>query len=546
MMWARRSFHRHFLAGLAALSVKRHGIGIAPAFAADIPAPTQGGNVVFLIGSLDSGWGLNEQVDNYTGMVWGQLADKLVHVNAAGEPSPWIAERWEANAGQTEFVLHLKTGVTFSDGSPLDAAAVAANIEIWAKGDIARGIGRLGLFPSTTYQASEVVDAQTLKVRFTAPTLSFIPTLSYHKAVLRAVSSLNLAAGELGNLDRQIGSGPFVVKSWREADSVVLVRRPDYNWGPAAIGHSGPALLDQITFKVVKDAALRAAALEAGQAEIVLNVEPQEFQGLRAKGLKVVAPDSLGFVSGFAVNTRTSHFGEPAVRQAIQSAINRQEILDTVFTEDWKPLTSFLQPNVPEAGDFSALLAFDPDRARRLLDAAGWKPGTNGIRARNGDTLRFNLYASPWVSTSKQVDELITQQLRTVGIAATLQVVDIATFNARVRGNDVVPLVEISRSFLDAGVVSNVLTNADKGDNWFHLDDTDPTLNRLAGAIANAVDRGERAKALREAQHYVLEQGLFIPTAQLLQRVFIQTARLQGDAYSGAAYPLYHGAWLAH
>ena len=91
-----------------------------------------------------------------------------------------------------------------------------------------------------------------------------------------------------------------------------------------------------------------------------------------------------------------------------------------------------------------------------------------------------------------------------------------------------------------------MLTNADKGDNWFHLDDTDPTLNRLAGAIANAVDRGERAKALREAQHYVLEQGLFIPTAQLLQRVFIQTARLQGDAYSGAAYPLYHGAWLAH
>ncbi len=508
-------------------------------------ARKSGGNLTFLLASLESGWGPNERVDNYTGMVWGQIADKLLHVDNKGQPTPWIAERWDANATQTEFVLHLKSDVAFSDGTPVDAKAVAANIELWAKGDPSRGIGRLGLFPSTTYKACEVVDDHTLRVLFTSPTLSFIPTLGYHKTVLRALSSLNAKAEDLGNLDRQLGSGPFVVKSWRENDSVVLVRRPDYRWGPAVIDHAGPASFDSITFKVVKDGSLRGAALQAGQAEVVLNIAPQEFQALKDKGIKVVAPDSLGFVSGFAVNTQAPHFGELAVRQAVQSAIDRAEILRTVFTSDWVPATTFLQPNVPEAADFSAILAYDPQKAARLLDDAGWKTGADGVRTRNGDKLRFNLYASPWVSTSRQVDELVTQQLLRVGIAAKLQVVDVPTFDARVRGNNNFPLVEVSRSFLDAGVVGNVLTDADKGDDWFKLGSSNDTLNRFASEIASAVDRTARAQTLKSVQHYVLEQGLFIPTTQLLQRLYVQSPRLHGDVYSGGGYPLYYGAWLA-
>ncbi|WP_159992416.1 ABC transporter substrate-binding protein [Roseomonas sp. 18066] len=520
------------------------GMLAAPAFAQGAAQRRAGGELTFLISSLDSGWGLNEKVDTYTGIVWGQIADKLVHVDEKGDATPWIAERWEENASQTEFILHLRDGVTFSDGSPLNAQAVAANIELWARGDTSRGVGRLGLFPSTTYKGVEALDDRRVKVSFTGPTLSFIPTLGYHKTLLRSVASLNLKAEELGNLDKQLGSGPFVVESWLEGDNVVLRRRQDYRWGPQAIAHSGPASLERITFKVVKDAAIRAAALQSGQAEIALNIAPHELRPLKARGIRVVAPDSLGFVSGFSVNTCAPHFDDVRVRQALQHAIDRQEILDTVFTEDWKPVTTLLQPNVPEAADLSALLAYDPAKSNRLLDEAGWQRGADGIRAKGADKLRFNLFASPWVNTSKQVDEVIVQQLQKVGIAARLQVVDIATFNARVRNNDSVPLREVSRSFLDAGVVGNVLTDADKGDNWFKLGQSNETLNRLARDIAHAVDRRARAETLKEAQRYVLEQGLFIPTAQLNQRLYVQAAKVKGEAYSGAGYALYYGAWL--
>lgn len=537
MNLSRRTLGQFLGSGATAFATHRQ----AQAQTAD---PRPGGEITFLIASLDSGWGPNEKVDTYTGIVWGQIADKLVHVDARGVATGWLAERWDENADQTEFVLHLKPGVTFSDGTPVDAAAVAANIELWAKGDPSRGIGRLGLFPSSTYRASEVIDARTLRVSFTAPTLGFIPTLGYHKALIRAVSSLNLPPNQLGDLGRQLGSGPFTLQSWQEGDQVVLTRRPDYDWGPAALARSGPANLERLTFKVVRDASLRGSALQAAQAEVVLNVAPQEFATLRGRGLNIVVPESLGFVSGFTVNTRAPHFGDLKVRQAIQHGIDRQEILDTVFTPDWKPVTSFLQSNVPEAGDFADLLAYDPERSKRLLDEAGWRPGRDGVRVKDGQRLRFNLYASPWVSTSRPVDEVVAQQLRKIGVAVTLQVVDISTFNARVRGNDNVPLVEISRSFLDAGVVSNILTSGNGGEDLFRYERSNEALNRLAGDIANAVDRGRRATTLREVQRHVLEQGLFIPTSQLLQRIYVQTPKLKGEIYTGAAYPLYHGAWL--
>ncbi|ACM31344.1 ABC transporter substrate-binding protein [Agrobacterium rhizogenes] len=543
MLLSRRTFTKLLYSGIFAAYGFIGLSGIEDA-SADETKRTSGGEITFLLGSLDSGWGLNEKVDIYTGQVWGQIADKLVHVDEAGKPTPWIAESWEANADQSQFVLHLKKGVTFSDGARLDAAAVAANIEIWAKGDPSRGIGRLGLFPSSTYIGTDVVDDHTVRVKFSTPTLSFLPTLGYHKTLLRAPTSLNLPANELGDLSKQIGSGPFVVESWHENDNVVLRKRPDYNWGPVAIDHSGPASLDRITFKVVKEAALRGAALEAGQADVALNIPPQELAGLRKKGFTVIAPTSLGFVSGFRVNTKAPYFAEAAVRQAIQSGINRQEILDTVFTPDWKPAKSFIEANVPEVADFRDILAYDPAKSRRLLDEAGWTVGDDGVRARNGEKLRFNIYASPWVSTSKPVDEVIVQQLREIGIAATLNVVDVPTFNARVRDNDTVPLVEVSRSFLDAGVVGRVLTDLQDGDNWFNYGQTNETLNNFTKAIDESVDYGKRANVLREVQKHVLEQGLFIPTTQLIQRLFVQSPKLHGDVYSGAAYPLYYGAWL--
>jgi hypothetical protein len=226
--------------------------------AADVSTPKDGGNLTFLIQEFPAGWVSSvSEISSYEGNLWGEITDKLVYVSNTGQVSPWIASSWQSEDNATKFILHLKSGVTFSDGEPLNAAAVVDNIDLWAKGDPSRGIAKVGLFPSIYFEKAVAVNSDTVEVDFSKPTLGFIPTLGYHGCILLAPKTLALSVNQQANLSNEIGSGPFTVKSFQTGVSYTLVRRKDYNWGPAALGHTGPAYLNSITYKVGGDAGER-------------------------------------------------------------------------------------------------------------------------------------------------------------------------------------------------------------------------------------------------------------------------------------------------
>ncbi|MFM9735724.1 hypothetical protein, partial [Streptomyces niveiscabiei] len=89
----------------------------------------------------------------------------------------------------------------------------------------------------------------------------------------------------------------------------------------------------------------------------------------------------------------------------------------------------------------------------------------------------------------------------------TVQTYDVATFGEKVKVGANTPLYEVTRSFIDVGTVAGILTDANKGENWFGLGQTDTTLNDLRDRIARATDKDTRAKAVDELQTYVLQQG---------------------------------------
>ena len=513
--------------------------GFAPAQSAD----DNGGEITFLIDSLGDTWiPNNSAISSFQGHIWGHVTDKLLYVDADGKVSPWVAERWEQNDTATEFTLHLKSGVTFSDGTPLDASAVVANLDIWYAGRKSEGINPIGLFPKT-YDHANAVDATTVKVFFKKPTLGFIPTLGYHGSILISPKTIAQPAAQQADLSKTSGSGPYVVDSWKEGDFVKLVKRKDYNWGPPAVGHTGPAFLDSITYKLVSEPSLRVASVQSGQADIAYNASPQELQSLKAEGFTIATPRYLGFVNGWAINTKLAPYDDVKVRQALQAGINRQEIIDTVYTPDWKLATSFIQSNVPGATDQSNLLAYNPDKAERLLDEAGWIKGANGIRTKNGEPLLLTLYSNPYLATSKSVDELIAQQLGKIGWKVTIRAYDVVTFGQKVKyGGPAVPAYEVTRSFIDAGTVASILTNANNGENWFALDESDKTLNELRDKIASAGSTETRKPLLDELQKYILDQGYFIPRTQIVQRIYVQSPKLKGEVYNGVAYASYYTA----
>lgn len=509
-------------------------------------APVEGGDIVFVIDSLGATWiPNNSAISSYQGHVWGHITDKLVYVDGDGNLSPWIAESWEESDDATEFTLHLKEGVTFSDGSPLDAAAVVANIDYWAHGDPDNGINRIGLFPATNYVGSEATDETTVVVTFSQPTLGFIPTLGYHGSILISPETISGSAEEQADLSRTVASGPFLVESWQEGDNVVLTKREDYAWGPEALGHTGAAFLDSITYKIVSEPSLRTASVQSGQADIAYNASPQELDALSDEGFVVAVPRYLGFVNGFALSTQVAPFDDLLVRQAFQRGIDRDEILATVYTEDWYAAETLIQSNVPEATDHTDAFAYDPTEAERLLDEAGWTVGAGGVRQKDGETLAVTLYPNPYLATSRSVDELVAQQLGAIGFDVNLEAFDVVTYGERVIGNPSIAATEITRSFIDVGTVAGILTSQNPGDeDWFAVGTGDEQLNQYATAISGASDREERAVVADELQRYVLEQGYFIPLTQIVQRVYVQTSTLHDVTYNGVAYANYYTAWL--
>jgi peptide/nickel transport system substrate-binding protein len=518
----------------------------APLSAVAADTPRDGGDITFLIDSLGDTWiPNNSAISSFQGHIWGHVTDKLLYVDAEGKVSPWIAERWEQNDTATEFTLHLKSGVTFSDGEPLDAKAVVANLDIWYAGRKSEGINPIGLFPKT-YDHAEAVDATTVKVFFKKPTLGFIPTLGYHGSILISPKSIAQPAGQQADLSKTAGSGPYVVESWKEGDHVTMVKRKDYNWGPAAVGHTGPAYLDTITYKLVSEPSLRVASVQSGQADVAYNASPQELKSLKEEGFTVATPRYLGFVNGWAVNTKLQPYDDVKVRQALQAGINRQEIIDTVYTQDWKLATSFIQSNVPGATDHSDLLAYNPDKSEKLLDEAGWVKGADGVRVKDGKPLELTIHSNPYLATSKSVDELIAQQLDRLGWKVNIRAYDVVTYGEKVKfGGAAVPAYEVTRSFIDAGTVASILTNANNGENWFALDERDATLNDLRDKIAGAGSVEDRKPLLDSLQKYLLEQGYFIPRTQIVQRIYVQSPKLKGEVYNGVAYASYYTAFIA-
>jgi peptide/nickel transport system substrate-binding protein len=182
----------------------------------------------------------------------------------------------------------------------------------------------------------------------------------------------------------------------------------------------------------VPEASLRTGSVQSGQADVVYNISPQELGGLKDAGLTVAAPRYLGFVNGFALNTSIAPFNDKNVRLALQHGIDRDEILDTVYTEDWEPAQSFIQSNVAESTDHSDAFEYDPELAQELLDEAGWKPGADGVRERDGERLEFTVIF--WQASDPLV--AVQEQLKKIGVDLQITQVSVSESTARADQSD--------------------------------------------------------------------------------------------------------------
>ncbi|MFC9437802.1 ABC transporter substrate-binding protein [Nocardia sp. NPDC057030] len=450
---------------------------------------------------------------NQTLYVTRQIVDSLTDQDPkTGELKPWLAQSWEVTPDAKVFTFHLTDGVTFSDGTAFTADSVRQTFDSVLR----LGAAKAALAASylTNYVGTTAVDRLTARVEFSKPNAQFLQATSTTQLGIQAEATTAKPA-EQRCLGDNIASGPFTYASYRQDASATLAKRPGYQWGSAVFAHRGEAYLDKIEFTVVPESGVRTGSLASSQLDAISDALPQDAPQIEAAGGRVLSTANPGVPFGFQTNVTRGPLRDPAVRQALLPAIDRKQLVDTVLGPQFKPATSPLASSTPGYTDLSARLAYDPAKARGILDQAGWVPGGDGIRAKNGERLSFSVVFSQVFGGNQAIIELVQQQLRQVGVELKLDLVSIAEQTARQNTKD-----------FDSSYGNTTRADGDILRTSFGLEGRNlnargpiPALDDALNGQLSTVDTGVRNSLVQTAQQQVLDAGLLIPTVELSQAI---------------------------
>ncbi|RZV02428.1 UNVERIFIED_ORG: peptide/nickel transport system substrate-binding protein [Serratia quinivorans] len=482
------------------------------------------------------------------GGILNQITDKLTYQNPKTlEIEPWIAESWSSNADKTEYTFKLRPGVTFSDGTPLDANAVAKNFDTFGLGNKEKRLPVSEVI--NNYDHSEVIDPLTVKFYFKHSSPGFLQGTATIGSGLVSLGTLNRNYDELGDARHIIGSGPFVVSGETLGREVDLSVRKDYQWGPTKLAQQGRANLDGIKVIVTGEDSVRIGALQAGQADFIRQIQAYDEKQTQDQGFTIYAAPTRGVNDSVAFRPDNPLVSDLRVRQALLHATDSKQIVDTLFSVNYPQAKSVIASSAAGFVDLSAKLKFDPELANRLLDEAGWKKGSDGLREKDGKKLLLNIYESLPQPQNKAVLQLVSQQWGKVGARLNILAGDAGSRVADNLDPQKTPaaVVEVGRADPDVIKSQFYPTNRDallqQGGTGKNSTFKDDKLNVLLLGIASEVDAQKRLLIAGEAQNYLLDQAYVIPFFEEPQ-VFAGAPYLKGVSFEAVGRPSFYGAWL--
>jgi peptide/nickel transport system substrate-binding protein len=365
------------------------------------PAPN---TLVMIIESSPTNLDPRVGVDAYSERIDELLFDSLVRRDEHFNLKPWLADGWEIPDPLT-CVFHLHHGVRFHNGQPLTARDVK-----WTFDSLING--KLRSAKASTYAPVDHVEAPddyTVIFHLKEPFAPLLWNLSDG-----AIGIVPFGSGEDFNR-HPIGSGPFRFVSAQQDKEVIIVRNANY-W-------AAPPKLERVQFKVIPDATTRALELRKQSADVAINALTADTVVTLQRDRNLAVMESPGTIYAYlAMNLRDPILKDVRVRRAIAYAINVEPIIHYLLRDQAQPAYSVLPPQHWAYDGDVAKYRHDPERARQILDDAGYRP-VNGIR------FHIAMKTSTEEST-RLLAAVLQQQLREVGIALDIRSFEFATFFA--------------------------------------------------------------------------------------------------------------------
>ncbi|GBQ22738.1 dipeptide transporter substrate-binding periplasmic protein [Gluconacetobacter sacchari DSM 12717] len=392
--------------------------------------PTRGGTLVYATDREPICLDPHVQGDMPQVFLAQQYLDSLVAMDGAGHILPWLATDWTVSDDGRTYLFHLRHDVTFTDGTPFTAEAVRANLDHMVdphtQSSTAGGYIR-------QYAGTDVIDAYTAAVHLKTPYAAFLEVLA--QGFLGIESPRALARPRDENCQNPVGSGPFRIVRWDHQSQIVLERNPAYRWGPPTALHTGPARLDRIEWRIIPEPSVRFAALQAGEVDVIDSLPPEaETPARRNPDLWLLLADRPGNPTNGTLNTRRAPFDDIRVREAFLRSADIDGALASVFFHHYRRAGGPLSPTTPfYSPAFEHHADYDPDRARALLDQAGWTGRTaQGIRTRGGHPLVVHIPVKASLSAAERtLWEQVQATARATGFDVRLENGDDTTVQER-------------------------------------------------------------------------------------------------------------------
>ena len=402
-----------------------------------------------------------------------------------GQLAPGLAESI-ANKDNQHFTIKLRSGLKFSDGTPLDAAAVVDYLDRYrGPSSVARDAGIL----RSRVTDVKAVDDTTVAVDIKAPSVDFPLVFAGTAGNIPSPTAVKKEGKAFGQ--HPVGAGPFKVASFQPGGDIVLVRNP---------GYYDPKLpyLDKLTLVTATDTQARLAALKSGDLDLAPTQSVTDFDDARKAGLTVLEQPAYTYFD-IALNHKKPPFDDPQMRKAIAMAIDDKALATAVFEGKQLPMQGFLTSNHP---DFvkTDWPTFDPAAAKKIVDA---------YKAKGGDP-SFELTTTSPPEFQRQAS-VIQQMLKDVGIDMRIDVSDQPTMiTAAASGNFTSQLRFLGITLQTGNDIALRFGGQSPANLAFA---SDPTLDKLIAQVATT-PTDQRKELYAQEQQALTEWMPLIPTVQ--------------------------------
>lgn len=425
--------------------------------------------------------------DAYGARIGQLLFNGLIRFDEQLQARPDLAESWET-PDPTTYIFHLKRGVTFHDGTPLTAEAVRQTFETI----------RDPAFASPHREAYAVIerietpDPSTVIFRLRRPHAPFLAALS--RGIVRTDGPT-----EVGRAP--VGTGPFRLTRWVPDERLEFTANPDY--------FEGRPRLAGLTLKIIPEDTIRLLEIEKGSVQfLVNNVLLDAVPLLRRRPELTVLTGPSTTVAYVGLNLIDPILRDRRVRQALAYALDRATIIAAILNGLAQPANGFLPPgHWAEARPITAY-PYDPARARRLLDEAGY-PDPDGPGPRPRFTLLFKTSQN---EQSRRVAEVLQQQWREVGVGVEIRQYEWGTFYADIKAGNFQLYTLQWVGIADPDFYHDVFHSASVPPNGANRGRyANPEVDRLTEEGRRTLDPARRATLYRRVQQILADDLPMIP-----------------------------------